>query len=126
MLFVTLESFRPHNMKSMLREVNDHGVHYQALLFICPGCESDEKHHGTGLHMLPVNSIIKTPSWDWDGNLEVPTLSPSILTGKGTGFICHSFLKAGVFQFLTDSTHPLSGQVVPIPDLPDWVINEEK
>jgi len=75
--------------------------------------------------MLPVNSDTKSPSWDFDGNLESPTLAPSILTSKGTGNICHSFLKAGIFQFLTDSTHTLSGQFVPIPDLPDWVINEE-
>jgi hypothetical protein len=87
--------------------------------------------------MLPVNvpkdSGLDRPSWDWDGNLEAPTLSPSILT-NGTRSVdhvrnddgtfrfprCHSFLKAGIFEFLTDSEHPLAGQKVPIPDLPEW------
>lgn len=110
-------------MKSMIRHVNDHGNEYDALMFMCPGCQADGKA-GTGLHMLPVNSETKSPSWTWDGNLEAPTLSPSILRGKDSPDICHSFLVAGVFQFLEDSTHPLSGQQVPIPDLPDWVIND--
>lgn len=109
-------------MKSMIRSIDDHGVKYKALMFVCPGCADQDD--STGLHMLPINTDKKAPSWYWDGNLEAPTLSPSILTGKRTGKICHSFLKNGVFEFLKDSTHSLSGQHVPMPDLPDWVINE--
>lgn len=109
-------------MKSMLRGVNDHGIHYDALMFVCPGCLADGR--GSGLHMLPVNTTNKSPSWDWDGNLEEPTLSPSILTGKGSPNICHSFLTKGIFDFLTDSTHPLAGTKVQIPDLPDWIIED--
>lgn len=112
-------------MKSMLRTVNDHGLRYEALMFVCPGCSVDETR-STGLHMLPVNSKEKSPSWDFDGNLEAPTLSPSILTGRNSKNVCHSFLKAGVFRFLNDSTHSLAGQKVPIPDLPDWVIKERE
>jgi hypothetical protein len=108
--------------KSELRTVNDHGEIYTALAFICPGCASHG--YGTGLHMLPVNSPHHQPSWEWDGNLDLPTLSPSILTNsswKGEPTVCHSFLKAGVFQFLGDCTHKLANQYVEIPDLPDWV-----
>lgn len=112
-------------MKAMLRNIHDHGIDYQALLFVCPGCASVRKD-SSGLHMLPVNTSLKSPSWDWDEDLENPTLSPSILSGKGTTEICHSFLKDGVFQFLNDSTHSLSGEFVPIPDLPDWVVNERE
>jgi hypothetical protein len=111
-------------MKSMLRNIDDHGVKYQALMFVCPGCAS-VGDKSTGLHILPVNTNDKSPSWNFDGNLEAPTLTPSILTGRGTSEICHSFLRGGVFNFLTDSTHPLSGQQVPIPDLPDWVTQEQ-
>jgi len=79
--------------------------------------------------MLPVNSDWKKPAWTWDGNLEAPTVSPSILSsigpygdqGKPLG-VCHSFLKAGVFEFLDDCTHPLKGQHVPMVDLPDWFV----
>lgn len=110
-------------MKTQLRQVNDHGVRYQALMFVCPGCAVDGS---SGLHMLPVNSpqVAPKPSWDWDGALTYPTLSPSILTRggrSGSDAICHSFLKAGVFEFLSDCTHSLAGQKVPMPDLPQWV-----
>ncbi len=118
-------------MKSQLVRVNDHGKFYSCLMFVCPGCATG---FGTGLHMLPVNVQagydIGHPSWSFDGNLEYPTVSPSILThrvvnkvGKQVHPRCHSFLKAGVFQFLEDSTHPLVGQFVPIPDLYDWAVN---
>lgn len=84
--------------KSVLRHVNDHGEVYDALAFVCPGCQT--QGYGTGLHMLPINSPTHQPSWEWDGNLERPTLSPSILTNstwKGEPTVCHSFLKEGVF-----------------------------
>lgn len=100
-------------MKCEVRTVFENGITYQALRFICPGCES---LGFPGLHMLPVNSKTKDPSWDFDGNLESPTLTPSILT-KYNDHICHSYLKDGVFKFLDDCTHELAGKEVPIPDL---------
>lgn len=109
-------------MKAQIRNVDDHGVSYQTLAFVCPGCASVG---GSGLHLLPVNTTEHSPSWDWDGNLERPTVEPSILTGGGQPFTCHSFLRNGVFEFLSDSTHRYAGQSVEIPDLPDWFINEQ-
>lgn len=35
---------------------------------------------------------------------------------------CHSFLTGGVWNFLSDCAHPLSGHRVPMVDLPDWLI----
>jgi hypothetical protein len=37
-------------------------------------------------------------AWEWDGNREAPTLSPSILVhgGKGQPDIWHGFLRAGI------------------------------
>jgi len=125
-------------VKTSLRQVNDHGVHYEALMFVCPGCATPytmldgTEHTPSGLHMLPVNSIAKTPQWDWDGNLEVPTLNPSILTRiqpyddqSAPLGVCHSYLRAGVFEFLGDCTHQFAGQHVPMPHLPAWTIDEE-
>lgn len=56
-----------------------------------------------------------------------PTLSPSILskTGPDGVRICHSHLRAGVFEFLDDCTHSLAGQHAPMLDLPEWAINNE-
>lgn len=104
-------------MKAQLRTCHDGEVSYPTLAFVCPGCALNGS---SGLHLLPVNTTVTSPSWDWDGNLEAPTISPSILTGKDSAYICHSFLKAGVFVFLGDCTHALANQSVPMPDLPDW------
>jgi hypothetical protein len=109
-------------MKTRLRTVKANDITYDALLFVCPGCVAGGPEGYDGLHMLPVNNEhdIGKPNWTWNGDLQKPTLSPSILS-KGYN-VCHSFLEDGVFRFLTDSDHPLSGQSVPIPDLPDWAV----
>ncbi len=93
-------------------------------MFVCPGCI--EMLGGTGLNMLPVNCTNKTLQWEWDKNLILPTLYPSILTRVGTEGVCHSFLRKGRFEFLDDCTHSLAGQTVEMPDLPYWIILETK
>ena len=113
-------------MKASLRTVHDHGVVYQCLMFCCPGCAL--MHHNSGLHMLPVNTTLKSPSWSFDGNIEEPTVNPSILTHSGVAgkeTTCHSYLRAGMFDFLGDCTHELAGQKVPMLDLPAWAIDED-
>lgn len=55
--------------------------------------------------------------WTFDGNHEAPTFSPSMLVHESPGRArCHSFLRAGVWQFLGDCTHALKGTNVPAPD----------
>lgn len=109
-------------MKAALHSVDDHGIKYDALMFACPGCA--EMDDNDGIHMLAVNSSNHEPSWEWDGNLEAPTLSPSILTARGGPKVCHSFLRAGVFEFLGDCTHSMAGQSVPMLDIPSWAVTE--
>lgn len=77
--------------------------------FWCPGCDN--------VHAI---SVAPAPSpWEWDGNVEAPTFSPSILVRGGSeNTTCHSFVKAGQIQFLSDCTHALVGQTVPLPDWP--------
>lgn len=81
------------------------------LTFWCPGC--DEAH-----------VISVAPGrWGYNGNPEKPTFTPSILVQSGhfeepSGFtpsICHSFVIDGQIRFLSDSTHALAGQTVPLP-----------
>lgn len=125
-------------MKSRLRTVRYDNVVCSSLLFVCPGCVAGGPDGYDGIHSLPVNAPPKLdrPSWDWDGNLEAPTLSPSILTNGTRGDPtrlrddgspvfprCHSYLRAGIFEFLKDCEHPLVGQKVPILDLPEWAEN---
>lgn len=96
--------------------------------FSCPGCGQ--------VHFLP---IVPGPhaSWAFSGDATYPTLSPSIAaqgmlaefgddgewTGKwildGSGntipYVCHSFLRNGLLEFLSDCTHTLAGQTVELP-----------
>jgi hypothetical protein len=81
--------------------------------------------------------------WAWNGSIESPTLSPSVLVRSGhyapgqkpgscwctyneehaddpapfSCAICHSFVKDGAIEFLSDCTHALAGQTVPLPQL---------
>ena len=80
----------------------------------CPGC--DDPHAA---------EIAHEPRWQWDGNLECPTITPSILVNGDQGHHakprCHSFVRAGQWEYLGDCTHALAGQVVPLPLLPEWL-----
>lgn len=85
----------------------------------CPGCQ-----HAHGIHT-------NSNGWTWNDSLELPTFSPSLLIKRTMGNmkfqddpdyeeheeVCHSFVTDGQIQFLSDSTHELSGQTV---DLPPW------
>lgn len=110
-------------MKSQLRHCNDHGVEYDALAFVCQGCIELEGGMGSGMHLLPVNTDQKSPSWKWNESTEYPTLSPSIRTKNIRG-ICHSYLENGQIRYLEDSQHSLAGQTVDLVDLPQWFVEE--
>lgn len=97
----------------------------------CPGCD-----HAHAIGVGP-------GGWVWDGNAEAPTFSPSVLVRSGhfagpnggcwckwneehpddpTSFacgVCHSFVRGGRIEFLSDSTHALAGQTVPLPPWPE-------
>lgn len=78
--------------------------------FHCPGCE--------GAHSVRVNAEHTNTSgcWGWNGSEDSPTFTPSILVDRGTpGRQCHSFVKDGMIQFLSDCWHSLAGQTVEIP-----------
>lgn len=97
----------------VLRKIKDSS----RALFWCPGCE--ESHQ------------IDTEEWKFNDDFEKPTFSPSYLTwvdpnpsanpkyknGKYfKGFRCHSFIRQGTIEYLSDSTHRLAGQTVEIPE----------
>lgn len=78
--------------------------------FRCPGC--DDFH------------TIRVGTWTFNGDLERPTFSPSVLVrydvsppNQHLSIVCHSFVTDGQIQFLGDCTHALAGQTV---DLPEW------
>lgn len=109
----------------------------RGLHFWCPGCKTPHQvttHEG---------------GWTWNGDLQKPTLWPSVDVTSGhfapnrpagsecwctfekrTGhkpdfkcFKCHSFVSDGRIQFLGDCTHHLASQTV---DLPEWKTYEQR
>jgi hypothetical protein len=60
--------------------------------------------------------------WSFDGNHESPTCSPSFLTTLTYGdgrpqHRCHSFIRNGKIEYLSDCTHKLAGQTI---DMVPW------
>lgn len=118
-------------LSNVLRAGPDNG-----LWFFCPGCASPHRiQHGEGAG----------PRWGWNGCAEKPTFTPSVLVTwrspeaegdadelkaqierkrtDGTPIpyrdrCCHSFVTDGQIQFLSDCTHSLAGQTVPLPAWP--------
>ena len=73
-------------------------------LLFCPGCKCG--------HMYDSR-------WTFNGNVDSPTFSPSMLVHHhrhGEDIVCHSFTTDGKMQFLSDSTHKLSGKTVELKD----------
>lgn len=91
------------------------GVTYGYLLLWCPGCD--------GVHMITVSRSDGAETWLWDGDTEAPTVSPSILVNTGHAHpgkdVCHSFVRDGQWEYLTDSTHSMAGCTVPMVPMPD-------
>lgn len=84
------------------------------VVFTCPGCNRE--------HALNV-SPASQPAWGFNGNIERPTLSPSILCRYGRNkatsdnHVCHSFVTDGRIAFLPDCTHALAGQTIDLPEV---------
>jgi hypothetical protein len=97
--------------KGKLRILSDgkHGT-------FCPGCQ---EYH------------IFDTRWTFDGNYEQPTFFPSLKCSTDgdeeiEATVCHSYLTAGVWHFLGDSTHALANQAVPARDeSEDWCFAED-
>lgn len=101
--------------------------------FRCPGCNFT--------HGVWVNGGAPGHSWEWNGSVEDPTFTPSVLVttghyiaghegkcwcdlkskeGESKAYLCvrcHSFVRDGRIEFLSDCTHALAGQTVDLPEL---------
>lgn len=59
-------------------------------------------------------------SWQITGDSNNPTFEPSVLVNgfRRDGQIrCHSFVRNGRIEYLSDSEHALAGQTIDLPDL---------
>lgn len=96
-------------MKRLIRVTDRTTGDLHGWMFECPGC--------TGNHIV-------TTSWTFNGDLERPTFSPSLLCSSDyreptdppgaplRRYVCHSFIRDGRIEFLGDCTHALAGQTV--------------
>lgn len=98
------------------------GVEGGGLLFWCQGCRES--------HLVRVGDG-PGPRWHWNGDVERPVFTPSVLV-RGVQFlsdeqtvplVCHSYVgcngaRPGEIVYLSDCTHELAGQVVPLAELP--------
>jgi len=95
-------------MPKVSRQADDAGIHEQ-YWFWCPGCK--------GYHAFTTKSP-KTSGWTFNGDVEKPTFSPSLLVwGSRPEERCHLFMKDGKIQFLSDCHHELAGKTV---ECPEW------
>lgn len=99
---------------SKIGKISNHDGDY---VFYCLGCKS--------LHQFSdKTSQSEGAKWTFDLNMENPTLSPSYLlwhdhpTTKKR-YTCHSFIRDGKIQYLSDCSHDYKGQTV---ELPAWDI----
>jgi hypothetical protein len=79
------------------------------LYFYCPGCKCD---HGVWVNPHSNGGA----KWDWNGSLDKPTFTPSLLVRSGENTICHSFITDGRIGYLSDCTHELAGQNIEMVD----------
>jgi hypothetical protein len=75
--------------------------------FECPGCGYSHW----------VRTCGPRPLWQFNDDLERPTVTPSVHVGPGSQSSCHSFITGGRIRFLDDCWHALAGQTVELPEL---------
>lgn len=100
------------------------------LFFWCPGCKES--------HMIRARQPGETRGWGFNGDYDRPTFDPSVLV-KGVRrmseeeyqrcmageqittepTVCHSLIGDGQIKFLSDCTHALAGQTVPLAPFED-------
>jgi hypothetical protein len=96
----------------------DNNPLYVQYRFWCPGCEE--------IHTYRVGAKDR-PTWTFDGNMEKPTFTPSLLY-PSKPVRCHLFVTNGQIIYCADSQHKLAGKTVDLPDIPEEFIikTEEK
>lgn len=85
-----------------MSRIFEHANNENVTIF-CPACKCG-------------HSINKT--WQYDGNKDLPTISPSILVwSENRNYRCHSYVKKGKIEFLNDCSHDMKGQTVDLPEI---------
>lgn len=109
-------ALRGRDMKLKKVECPDGSVRYY---FYCPACKE--------LHNFQTGSK-SGPNWSFDGDVEYPTVSPSLLMStthpetKVRRTLCHLFVKGGKIEYCGDCPHEFAGRTVALPDVPEGLL----
>lgn len=87
------------------------------ILVWCPGCDN---LHSLTTDLAPGRS---GALWRYNRNEDAPTFTPSLMVNKYNGSRCHSYIRDGRWEFLSDSSHPYAGMSVAMVRLPDWAFD---
>lgn len=87
---------------------------------ICPACT--EVDDGS-MHVFMNKMNDGSPGWSFNGDLEKPTFTPSMLS-QSSRTRCHSFVTNGRIHYLHDCTHRMAGQTIDLPDVDDKLENQ--
>jgi len=92
--------------------------------WVCPtevGGECEDRSHLVG-YRLPDGTAIAPKVYEPVPDGAIKALVHSSPHDDPAWGNCHSFIRAGQWQFLTDSAHALAGQTVDLAPLPDWIV----
>jgi hypothetical protein len=97
-----------------LKSVREDGTPNEDAVFMCPACDDT--------HVLRI--IGKPFVWEFNGDDELPTFSPSVLVTHAGGYgeqrlktCCHSYVRNGRIEYLGDCTHKFAGQTIDLPEI---------
>ncbi len=99
-------------------EIQGHRV---GLTFECPACGYRHPFY-VAPTPWPNEPSRQWPVWEFNGDMERPTFSPSLLVhgnpdGKDGTPRCHSFVRDGRIEYCGDSTHAMAGKTVDLPEI---------
>lgn len=89
-----------------VRVLTDGSGHPSQYIF-CPACKT--------IHLFD-------DRWTFNNNFDKPTFSPSMLVhGTEDGFAprCHTFVRNGKIEYLSDCSHEMKGHTIDLPEITD-------
>lgn len=67
-----------------------------------------------------VHKIFPNGCWQWNGSLDKPSFTPSLLCDASTPeYRCHLYVTDGKIIYCEDCHHELKGQTVDMVDIPE-------
>lgn len=85
--------------------------HTEQYYFECPACGI--------IHAFDVVNDYRAPGdvWQFNGDVNNPTFSPSLLVlSDNSKYRCHSFVRNGNIEFLSDCSHEYAGKTIELKD----------